>query len=193
MLRAPSVIASLLTIVTTTVAIGDDILRIGGPMTPVPHRYGTTKPAHRAGDVLLAGQPSPEDLAMASRQGVKAIVNLRQAKELSWDEAAYVRQLGMSYHHIPFLSADSLTDEVFDRLRQLLNDKSQRPMILHCASSNRVGAVWLVHRVVDHGLGYEAALAEAKRVGLRSPEYLQRAKSYLRRASSQTARKMVQR
>ena len=66
-------------------------------------------------------------------------------------------------------------------VRELLNDTSRRPMILHCASANRVGAVWLVHRVIDDGLDYDVALAEAKKVGLRSAEYQQAAESYLRR------------
>jgi uncharacterized protein (TIGR01244 family) len=152
----------------------------------MPLRYGSIERVHQAGDVLLAGQPQPDDLALACGQGVKTVVSLRHASELDWDEATYVAWLGMQYHHIPFGSPGSLTDEVFNTAREVLNDTSRGPMILHCASANRVGAVWLVHRVVDDGLSYDDALEEAKTVGLRSQEYQQRAESYLRRALAQT-------
>ena len=53
-------------------------------------------------------------------------------------------------------------------------------MILHCSSANRVGAVWLAHRVLDGGLKYNEALSEAKTVGLKLPAYEERVKEYSR-------------
>jgi hypothetical protein len=43
-----------------------------------------------------------------------------------------------------------------------LRKPGERPLLLHCASANRVGAVWLAHRVLDGGLSYDAALREAE-------------------------------
>lgn len=76
---------------------------------------------------------------------------------------------------------EKLTDKVFDETRKLLNDKAKRPLILHCASANRVGAVWLAHRVLDGGLKYEEALSELKTVGLKLPAFEQKAKDYIER------------
>jgi hypothetical protein len=39
----------------------------------------------------------------------------------------------------------------------------------------------LAHRVLDGGLTYEAALAEAKQVGLKLPALEEKAKDYVRR------------
>ena len=50
---------------------------------------------------------------------------------------------------------------------------------MHCASANRTGAVWLAHRIVDGGLEFEAALAEARQVGLRTPAYEDRVREYV--------------
>lgn len=133
--------------------------------------------------VYLAGQPQPEDFRKSGADGIKTVVSLRQPDELDWDEAAIVQQVGMEYLSIPFQSPKSLTDEVFDEVRRVLNDKKKRPMILHCHSANRVGAVWLVHRVLDGGVAYAKALAEAKQVGLRLPAYEQKAKVYIKRRS----------
>ena len=72
--------------------------------------------------------------------------------------------------------------EVFDQAREQLKT-AERPILLHCASANRVGAVWLPYRVLDGGLSWDHALAEAKTVGLKSPDYEAKAKDYIQRHS----------
>ena len=136
---------------------------------------------HEFGGVFLAGQPTPEGFAEAQKAGVRTVVNLRAANELDWDEKATVVELGMQYVHVPVASADALTDDVFQQMRQLLKDKTKRPMLVHCFSAGRVGATWLAHRVLDDGLTVEAAVAEAKKIGLKKEEYLAKATEYVRR------------
>lgn len=134
---------------------------------------------HVCGDIFLAGQPSEADLKLLKDRGVKTIINLRTADELDWDEAGAVRALGMKYVHVPVGSPDDLTDASFGKLCKLLKDADGNPTVLHCASANRVGAVWLAHRIADDGLDYEAALKEAEQVGLRSPALRDKAKQYV--------------
>ena len=147
----------------------------------MPVQIGKCTPVHAKGDVYLTGQPSPDDLKEAQAKGVKTVISLRESGETDWDEAARVKDLGMQYLHIPFKSPETLKDEVFDKVRQTLNDSSRHPVLVHCGSANRVGAVWLVHRVLDGGLTYDAALAEAKKIGLRTPAYEEKAKDYIAR------------
>ena len=97
-----------------------------------------------------------------------------------FDEAALVTKLGMAYHNLGFGSAEELTDDLFTRARGILADQLQRPLLFHCASANRVGAFWLAYRVLDEGEPYDDALAEAKKVGLRSAAYEKRAREYTR-------------
>ena len=52
---------------------------------------------------------------------------------------------------------------------------------MHCASANRVGAVWLPYRVLDQNVPLEEALPQAQAIGLRSPEFIERAHDYIRR------------
>ncbi|MCA9021964.1 MAG: hypothetical protein KDA74_17575, partial [Planctomycetaceae bacterium] len=94
-------------------------------------------------------------------------------------EAGLVRMLELDYVAIPFLAPDTLTPAVFDQCRGILNDQARHPLILHCASANRVGAIWLVHRVLDDDIEFETALKEAKQVGLRTPGYIDQAKAYI--------------
>jgi protein tyrosine phosphatase (PTP) superfamily phosphohydrolase (DUF442 family) len=132
------------------------------------------------GDLYMGGQPSEEVLEAAKKSGVLHVVNLRGASEdAGFDEENKVAVLGMRYHNPGFSKAEELTVPVFMRLRDLLSNKANRPMLLHCASANRVGAVWLAHRVLDDGLAYDKALAEAKQVGLRSKALEAVAKAYI--------------
>jgi len=144
-------------------------------------QLGMIQQLHSLGGVYLAGQPSPEDFQLVKERGIRTVVNLRLADELDWDEAARVQGLGLEYRHIPFQAPASLTDEVFDQVRKLLNDADKQPLMLHCGSANRVGALWLAHRVLDRGLTVEAALVEAKTIGLRLPAYEEKAKDYIQR------------
>jgi uncharacterized protein (TIGR01244 family) len=146
-----------------------------------PYQCGTVQRLHTLDGVFLASQPAPEDFKHASEGGIKTVVSLRKDREIDWDEAGVVKELGMEYHSVPFKAPEELTDEVFDKARELLRDRNKHPLLLHCATANRVGAVWLAHRVLDGGLSYEEAHAEAGIVGLKLPAYEERAKDYIDR------------
>lgn len=92
---------------------------------------GNVKQIHTLGGVFLAGQPNPDDLKLAKGKGLKTVINLREKGEIDWDEEAAIKSLGLEYVHLPFKSAETLTDDLFDRARKLLGDKSKHPVLLH--------------------------------------------------------------
>ena len=141
-------------------------------------KIGTIYNVHRFGKILLAGQPKPEDFALLKKMGIKTVIQMNYRERLPFNEEALAKSHGMNYVYLPWNGPKLLTDEVYDRTRKLLND-SEKPLLLHCASANRVGAIWLVWRVLDGGIPLEQAIAEAKEVGMRTPGYLVRAKEYL--------------
>ena len=142
---------------------------------------GATRNVHRYRDFYLAGQPSEADLQEAKNVGIKTVVNLRMPKELAFHEKEIVDKLGMAYHNPGISAPEMMTDQLFSKIRGILNDSEHQPVLLHCGSANRVGAIWLAYRVLDGGLSYEAALSEAKTVGLRSPAMEEKAKDYIER------------
>lgn len=152
-----------------------------------PFQCGKVARLHTLGGLFLASQPEQDDFTHAKEAGIKAVLNLRQPDEMDWDEGKLVKSLGMEYVNLPFRAPATLTDEVFDKARKLLGDKEKRPLLVHCASANRVGAVWLVHRVLDDGKSYEDALEEAKTVGLALPAYEEKAKDYISRTQKKAA------
>lgn len=144
-----------------------------------PAACGSIRNIHGHDGILLAGQPTEADLAVAESMGVRTVITLRKDGEVQdFDEAAVVAGLGMEFVALPFNGPEELTDDVFDRSRELLSD-AQRPMMMHCGSANRVGAVWLPWRVLDEGWDLSVALDEAHAVGLRSPGYEERALEYI--------------
>jgi uncharacterized protein (TIGR01244 family) len=144
---------------------------------------GTVERLHTWNGIFAGSQPAADDLHHAQANGIKTIVNLRpKSEDPGFDEEALVAQLGMEYHVLPFATPAEMSDELIDNARALLRDPAKRPLFLHCHSGNRVGAIWLAFRVLDGGLTMEAALDEAKQVGLKTPTLEQRAKEYVERA-----------
>lgn len=141
---------------------------------------GEIRQVHALGDIYLAGQPTPEDLKIFAKQGIKTVITLRKANEVPWDEATAVEQQGMKFVRAPFQGPQELTDKVFVDVLKILRDKKSGPTVLHCGSANRVGAIWYAHRVLDGKLAPEAATKEAITVGLRTPAYLERAQAYVK-------------
>lgn len=152
-------------------------------------KLGTTPNVHAAGSVWLCGQPTEEDLALAKDKGIRIVVSLRGQDEIPWDEAKVAEQLGLDFKRIAFRSPESLTDEVFKSTREILKSAQEddKPVMVHCGSANRVGAIWLVHRMLDQGVSQEQAVKEAKEVGLRNEDYLKRALEYVEKEQPASA------
>ena len=146
---------------------------------------GNMQPVHALGDIYLAGQPTPQDLLLFKQGGIKTVVTLRKPGEVPWDEAAAVSQQGMKFVSVPFQRPAELKTEVFEKVLKVLRDKERGPTVLHCGSANRVGAIWYAYRVLDDKLSPEAALKEAKVVGLRTPGYIVEAQAYVKKIQSQ--------
>lgn len=145
------------------------------------HTCGSIARLHVLGGVFLASQPAAEDFEQARAEGVRTIINLRAAGEQGdFDERAVVTGLGLAYVSLPISGAAGLDDATFERARELLNT-AERPILLHCASANRVGAVWIPWRVLEGGLGLEQAVVEAKTIGLKTPELEAKARDYVMR------------
>jgi uncharacterized protein (TIGR01244 family) len=155
-----------------------------GPPKLEACKIGKAQPSHRLGNLYLAGQPKVEDFQHAKEQGIKTVLNLRKKEELAWDEEAAVKKLELTYINLPFASPAELKDDVFEQARKILRDKERQPVLLHCASANRVGAIWLAHRVLDDKLPYAQALEEARKVGLKAPALEETAKNYIARVQT---------
>jgi protein tyrosine phosphatase (PTP) superfamily phosphohydrolase (DUF442 family) len=131
--------------------------------------------------LVTGGQPSADALEALAKAGIHDVFDLRGADEpRGFDEAAAARSMQLNYLPIPVTPAD-FSDSKFTAFRHhLVAHGPQKPMFIHCASGNRVGAALLPWLVLDKGLSYDTALEMARGVGLHNPELTKRALEYTR-------------
>lgn len=116
------------------------------------------------------GQPTREDLAEFSRQGVRTVIDLRtDGEDRGFDETTEVKRRGMRYVRLPIGGADDLTAENATALKNAL-EQSGDSVLLHCASGNRVGALLALMAAQHESATPAEALDFGKRAGLKSLE-----------------------
>ena len=131
--------------------------------------------------VACGGATETSALEGLKADGFKAVINLRQASErgANIDEnRTRAQALGLKYIHIPFNAAAPEAKTIDDFLAAVA-DKSNQPMYVHCGSANRVGAAWLVKRVLQDKWTVEKATEEARMIGLTSAPLEQFALKYI--------------
>lgn len=116
--------------------------------------------------LVVGGQPTKAALKEMASQGLKMVINLRTPSELDFDEEAVVKSLNMTYLMIPIPGAKGLSDTSVDDLHEALDPKV--PTLVHCASGNRVGALFALRAQRHQGKGFEEALDIGREHGLKS-------------------------
>ncbi len=134
-------------------------------------RYLNNPTAH----MFSSGQPSVQQLENLSKLGVMHVINLRPKQEQRWDEGTYVKALGLQYYNIPVKGAHGITLSNAIQLAATLEKIGDEPVLVHCSSSNRVGALVALN-AFHQGEGIERAIAKGKAWGLTRLEALTRAK-----------------
>lgn len=130
------------------------------------------------GKVYFAAQPTEQDLKTFAAMGVKTIVNLRRPEEmagLDFNEAEKAAELGMTYINVPMgreLPPDAALETVFDAI----DAADDAPVLVHCASSNRVGTLWSLYRAERGGLSPDEAIEEGLAAGMRSEAFVEEVK-----------------
>src|SRR5688572_1100720 len=134
------------------------------------------------------GQPRPEHLEKLKADGVKAIINLRQPSEhRAAEEEAKAKELGLRYFNIPVVFGNPKDEQVTEFLK-ITDDPENRPAFIHCTAAIRVGAFWLIRRVLRDDWKFEDAEKEAEKVGLREAPHLNEfARKYIEKHKQQGA------
>lgn len=129
--------------------------------------------------VLFAGQPTPEQLQALADAGYRTVIDLRGAEEdRGYEEASVAGRAGLEYVSIPVTRETLAAPETFEEFIRRFRD-ADRPVLVHCASGNRVGALYYAYLVAAEGRPRDAALDEAKKNGLRSDSLAASVDTYL--------------
>lgn len=123
-------------------------------------------------DFWTAGQPRPAHWPLLKQAGVKAVINLRLPEEhRAADEESQVKEAGLRYIHIP-MSYTKPTEENVEQFLKATDDAQNRPALIHCTAAIRVGALWMIRRVLRDGWSVEDAEKEAEKIGLKNAPHL---------------------
>ncbi len=119
--------------------------------------------------VATGAQPTAAQLEALKKEGFRTVVNLREPGEYDTAaEEAAAKELGLVYVNIPVSTAEPKPEQA-DAFLRITADPSISPAFLHCGSGNRVGAFWMIRRVLVDGWTPECAEKEARQIGLKSP------------------------
>ena len=131
-------------------------------------------------DFCTGAQPRLEHLEKLKADGVKSILNLRQTSEhRAAEEEGKAKELGLQYFNIPVAFGEPKEEQVAEFFK-ITDDQKNFPIFIHCAAGIRVGAFWLIRRVLRDGWELEAAEKEADEIGLReSPHWKEFAMKYI--------------
>lgn len=125
-------------------------------------------------ELITGSQPSQADLEKLKAAGITTVINLRGASEdAGYDEAAAAKALGLNYVSIPIAGAGDITASNAAKLDAALRAADGKTL-LHCGSSNRVGAL-LALRAAAAGQSEEEAISFGKSAGMTSLEAAARA------------------
>jgi len=117
--------------------------------------------------ITTSGQPDEASLNSLAAAGYVAVIDLRsESEDRGFDEKGLVEALGMNYISIPVSGAGGVSYDNAALLDQSLSG-IDGPVLVHCASSNRVGAL-LSLREKMHGASTEDALNLGLAAGLSS-------------------------
>ena len=123
--------------------------------------------------VWTGGQPPLEVLAKLKAEGVKTVINLRPHGEHNGDaEAAKAKELGLRYFNLPVIYNQPKPEDADAFLKLTDEHLKDGRAFIHCAAAIRVGAFWMIRRVLRDGWEYERALEEANKIGLRNRPHL---------------------
>ena len=154
------------------VALGDDMSGVSSLKVDLDRvvEIGTVSPVD---GVTASGQPDEAALEVFADVGYVAVIDLRGADESRGiDEAALVEETGMYYVSLPIEGREAISFENARKLDALIGEHNG-PVLVHCGSGNRVGAL-LALRASANGADDEAAIEKGKAGGMTRLEGLVR-------------------
>ncbi len=115
--------------------------------------------------ITVAGQIAPEQFEAAAQQGFKSVLNLRAPEEEGYmpDEQQRAEAAGLRYANIP-VKKEEISDELTSNVLKEI-DELPKPILVHCASGMRAGAMAFMHMATREGMSAEEAMSRAQESG----------------------------
>ncbi len=159
------------TLVMATTAMAEEMAEIHVDLESIE----TSQDLSPVDGLRSSGQPDAEQLALFAEAGYVAVVDLRgESENRGLDEAAVVEGLGLDYVNLPVSGADSVSWENASKLQEILSSYDG-PVLVHCGSGNRVGALLALSKS-QSGADDEEAVAYGRAAGMTGLESVVRSR-----------------
>ena len=126
------------------------------------------------GPAFVAGQPTADALREMKKSGVTTVVNLRTQPEMDnrqqvpFDEAALVKELGMTYVHIPLGGRDMpYTPAAVATFNDAMKAAGGK-VLLHCTVGWRASHMWAAYLATYGGVPTENAVKQGDAINMGS-------------------------
>ena len=122
-------------------------------------------------DLFIGGQPTEKALRDLKAKGVTTVINLRmpeEMKQIGFDEAALLKELGMNYVHIPMRGSaeNPYGPKQLDQFAAAIASADGK-VLLHCTVAWRASHIWAAYLIRDRGVPVATALAQTRSINLR--------------------------
>jgi uncharacterized protein (TIGR01244 family) len=122
-------------------------------------------------DLFIGGQPTEKALRDLKAKGVTTVINLRmpeEMKQIGFDEAALLKELGINYVHIPMRGTpeNPYGPKQLDQFAAALAAADGK-VLLHCTVAWRASHIWGAYLIRDRGVPVATALAQTRSINLR--------------------------
>jgi uncharacterized protein (TIGR01244 family) len=133
----------------------------GNQMPNIVDNYGRATPYIGTGGFI-----DPTGIPMLKMLGFKTVVSLLKPDEGTPNEGQLIEAAGMKYIHIAVPTKAPTAEQVAE-FAKIAEDPANYPILLHCESSNRVGAMWALYRA-SKGVPPMIAIEEGRALGLKT-------------------------
>ena len=130
---------------------------------PFGNQVSAVKNYNRATSQIATGGLIGDGAQALATHGFKTIIDLRTEAEGTHEEKVAVEAAGMRYVNIPVTGA-GINDAQLAAFTKAI-EATQTPVLVHCASGNRAGALWATYRM-SKGVAAEIALEEGRTAGM---------------------------
>lgn len=115
--------------------------------------------------IATAGLLKDGAVARLKALGFAAMIDLRGPDEGTAVERKAAEQAGLRYYNIP-VAHGAPTEAQIAEFARIVEDANNAPVLIHCVSANRVGAMWALYRA-KKGVPTAIALEEGRTAGLK--------------------------
>lgn len=176
MLRSVTVAAALALAACSSPATEEEAAKGGGAAAEAataktPAELGLlnfSAPLPTLPNVFCSGQPTKEQFDALAAAGIRRVLHLRRKSEkgTGWEEAR-AAEAGIQFVRMPIAGGPGLTRQnVHDFMWQVASHGDEN-VLVSCATSNRVGAMFALAAAWEDKLDKEAAMALGQRAGMK--------------------------